>query len=387
MKKKLSFLIAIALVLSGCGAAETDVESTISTTEHATIAPITEATELQTESQSNITAAAPMITVSVPVISSDTSASDGTVIFRAVTQNMQLVMQDPDVADRIIVDFLNRIDQVAATHEETVQQAKSAYLPSDSWVPYLSSITYAPQRIDQSVLSLYGNNVHYTGSAHAIVAPCAANYNVITGDVLTLGSIITDENALAQLCDLTIQSLTDVKEEKYLYDGFEDMVRNRFGTDESYDENWYFSTNGLCFYFDPYSIAPYSSGIVVAEIPYEALPGIIDDAFFPPEQEDHSGKIMIANATEVDMSQFARISEVVLKPEAPMYVVYTDTSVQNVRITMTDAELGNSYTVFAAQFLSTGDAVVVQTNANLFHRLDIIYQSDGQTVTMPLLTE
>ena len=388
MKKILALLVACSLILSGCGTALPDAETTAPTENESTNISDTQETESQTEAADQTDAAAlPMITVSVPVSSEDFTADDNTVIFRVVTQNMRLVMQDPDVADRIIVDFLNRIDHITGTHEETLQQAQNAYRPSDAWVPYLCSITYAPQRIDQCVLSLYGSNVHFNGGAHAVLTSAAANYNMVTGDVLTLGSIITDESAVDKLCDLTIEKLNAVADVKYLRDGFEETVKHRFSSDESYDEDWYFTATGLCFYFDQYAIAPYASGVITAEIPYTELTGIIDDAFFPPELEECSGTVMTESVESTDMTQYTRISEVILDAEAPMYLVYCNKTVQNLRITLNDAELGSGYTIFAAQALESTDAVIIQANPSVFHQLDISYTSGGQTITIPLVSE
>lgn len=391
MKRTLAAIMAFALILAGCTTHHEDTASEPSTNESINT-PATESTEIQTESQVNTNdeptgAALPMVTVSVPVTSEDFIADDGTVIFRVVSQNMHLVMQDPDVADRIIVDFLNRIDHFASMHEEILQQAQSAYQPSDLWTPYLCSITYAPQRIDQSVLSLYGTNVQYTGGAHPVLTSHAANYNVVTGDVLTLGSIITDQSSMEKLCALTIQKLSDIAAEKYLRDGFEETIRHRFSVEESYDEDWYFTADGLCFYFDPYAIAPYAAGVITAEIPYAELVGIIDDAYFPPELEESNGEIVAESAENADMTKFTRISEVVLENEAPMYVISTDNNVHNLRIVLNDAELGSYYTVFAAQTLSSTDAVVIQANISLYHRIDIYYESNGQNIVMPLVSE
>lgn len=392
MKRYLAIIVAATLILSGCTLSPGDTNTSEPTIHETENTITTDAPEIETEittqtndQQSNATL--PMITVSVPVSSEDTTADDGTVIFRVVKQNMHLVMQDPDVADRIIVDFLNRIDHVASTHEETLEQAKNAYQPSEVWTPYLCSITYAPTRIDQTVLSLYGTNVHYTGGAHAVLAPRAANYNIVTGDVLTLGSIITDANAVEKLCALTIENLSAVADEKYLRNGFEETVQQRFSVEESYDEDWYFTTTGLCFYFDQYAIAPYSSGVITAEIPYAELTGIIDDAFFPPELEECVGAVLTKPAEDADMNAFSRISEVIVDTEAPMYVIYCEGTIQNLRITLNDAELASGYTLFASQTLCSSDAIVIQADPNLFHHFEITYDSNGQTYTIPLLAE
>lgn len=382
MKKLISLVLLIALMLTACGTQNPEPTNDV---------PTTNATEPDTfvpdeTAQSNVPMM-PMITVSVPVTMNEITADDDNVIFRSISQNMQLVMPDQEVADRIIIDFLTRIENATAENEEILAMARNDYEHSDYWNPYLSSISYAPKRVDQSVLSLYGNSIRFSGGAHAEVVSRAANYNVVTGDVLTLGSILVNEDAVIEICALVIEQLSGVKEEKYIRDGFEETVQQRFSGEESYDEDWYFSSNGLCFYFDHYSIAPYSSGVITAEVPYEKLVGLIDDSFFPPELDGVNGTVVTASASDIDMQQFARISEVVLKNEAPMYVVYTDTAVQNLRIEVIDAAWNGYYTVFAAQSVCKGDAIVVQADISLFRQVSIIYESNGQIVTLPLLAE
>ena len=380
MKRIITLFLLISLMLTACGhpaqdpitdiPAPSDSEPTSSTTE---------------ETSQADTVMMPMITVSVPVIMDEKTADDGTVIFRSIRQSMQLVMPDQEVADRIIIDFLTRIENASSENEEILQLAESNYDHSGNWNPYLSSISYAPKRIDQSVLSLYGNSVRFSGAAHAEIVSRAANYNVVTGDVLTLGSILVSEEAVQEICRLVIEQLYTMKDEKYIRDGFEETVQQRFSGEESYDENWYFSTNGLCFYFDHYAIAPYSSGVITAEIPYQELVGIIDDSFFPPEIDGANGTVTAVSANNVDMQQFSRISEVILKNEAPMYVIYTDGAVQNLRIEVIDAAWNGYYTVFAAQTLCDTDAIVVQADVGLFSQLSVVYESNGKTFTLPLL--
>lgn len=378
--KRLLVLLLCALLLTGCSA-KTNIEDTLDTTPTNPVVPSpSDSVEISSPPM-------PMITVSVPITKNETTAEDGTVIFRDVRQSMQLVMPDQEVADQIIINFLARIDQAGIASADIASQAQGAYTGMNPWTPYLNSTTYAPTRIDQSVLSLYGSTLQYNGGAHAVYVSRAANYNTATGDVLTLGSILVDESALEKLCTLVISQLDDIKEEKYLRSDFADTVHQRFATDESYDENWYFSNKGLCFYFDHYAIAPYSSGVITAEIPYADLVGIIDDAFFPPELEECSGVATTIAAENADMTKFTRISEVIVDTESPMYVIQCSGNVQNLRITLNDAELGSGYTIFAAQTLCHSDAIVIQAELSLFRNLDITYESSNQTVTIPLFAE
>lgn len=382
MKRLLAILLLSTLLLVGCGC-QTNIEDT---PELVPTKPI-ETPQPETVDSSVSPTPMPMITVSVPITSNEITADDGIVIFRDVRQSMQLVMPDQDVADMIIIDFLTRIDQASAAASDLSSQAQTDYVASDMWTPYLNSVTYTPARIDQSVLSLYGSTIQYSGGAHAIYVSRAANYNTATGEVLTLGSILADEDAHGQLCELVIAQLNCIKEEKYLRTDFADSVQQRFASEASYDENWYFSNQGICFYFDHYEIAPYSSGIITAEIPYKDLVGIIDDAFFPPESDVANGSVTVTAAEDIDVTQFTRISEVVVDKESPMYIIHCNGRVQNLRVLMADAELGSNYTIFVAQALYSSDAIIVQADLSLFHRLEVAYESNEQTIIIPFLAE
>lgn len=383
MKKVITCLLLAALLLAGCSTAPDD--ATQSTPETAD-APVS-ATDTSSPEDDLPSVQKPMVTVSVPAVIQESAAEDGTVLFRYVYQNMSLIMPDPEVADKIILDFLNRVDKTVETAQSVQAQAEAVYNGSESWTPYLCSVIYSPMRIDQSVLSLYADNILYTGSAHPDYSCRAANYDMVTGDVLTLGSILNDVDSVSALCELVIQKLDALATEKYLRAGYEDTVRQRFAGEESYDENWYFSAAGLCFYFAPYEIAPYSSGVIIAEIPYSELSGIIDDAYFPPEQDTTSGTVEAKLAEAAELEQFTRISEVILDKGAQKILLCADSVVQNVRITVAENAANGEYTVFAAQSIAEGDAIIIEASAETLAALTLSYESNGQTVTQAISIE
>ena len=186
----------------------------------------------------------------------------------------------------------------------------------------------------------------------------SVNYNMLTGDVLDLKSILADGKG--NLPQLVIQALRNIQAEKRLYDGFEDIVNQRFNRDLTGDEEWYFSHTGLCFPFAPYELAPYSSGVIVAEVPYSSLLGTLKDAYFPGELEVGNGKIASEKFDTATVSRFSRMAELNLASDGEMLVLYTDAVVDHIRIEITGATMEDiPYTVFAAQHLIPEDAIVL----------------------------
>ncbi|MBQ8881283.1 MAG: DUF3298 domain-containing protein [Oscillospiraceae bacterium] len=323
-----------------------------------------------------------MVAVSVCATTTDTTAENGAVIFQRTKQKMNLVLHKPEVAERIIIDFLTRVDSTDQAAADVETAAKSAYSNSNNWIPYFYRLTYNPTRIDQAVLSLYGDKVIYSGAAHPEHLRVAASYDLATGDALTLASIMTRDAKADDFCKLVLEGLAGRAEGDYLYENYADIVKQRFSGDASQDEAWYFSNSGLCFYFVPYEIAPYASGVIDVEIPYEKLQGLLYPAYLPAERAPAGGSIVISNFGETDVTKFSHIAELIMDQGGPMYMVYSEGTVQDVQITHSDTN--GRYTVFAANCLSAGDAITVQANDATLKTLELSYKTNGETVKIPL---
>lgn len=373
MKRIFCFILCLSLLLAGCAkpSNETTQAAPANATEHTTqpsvILPQQEA----------------MYAVSVPVISENTLAEDGTVIFSYTHQSMMLTLPDPEVANKVIIDFLSRNDSAAANADQIRKSASENYNGSSDWTPYLYNITYSPMRMDQGVLSLFGSSVTYSGASHPERLSVSASYDLVTGDVLTLGSIMSAEATLNDFCQLVLSVLDEIKVSKHLYDGYEATVKQRFSQDESLDQEWYFSTTGLCFYFVPYEIAPYSSGVIVAEIPYEKLAGLLYDGYFPAEREASAGDIQVTLLEETDTTQFTQIAELVLDPDGQMIFLRTDGICWDLKIEYGAWDTSNKafvpvYTALYSSSLTPGDAIMIQSSE--LSSLRLTYTSGGETV-------
>lgn len=311
----------------------------------------------------------PLLAVSLPTVTQSEIAEDGTVLFNYTYQNLSLILPDPEIADSIIIDFLNRIDQTAADAESIRTAAMTDHERSENWTPYLCQITYDPMRIDAGILSMYGSYVTYSGAVHAGAIYRSVSYDLTTGKVLSLDDILTDTADPDQLCQLVIDALSEQKDDTALFDGFEITVAERFAKGYREDTDWFFTNEGLCYFFSPYEIGPYSSGAITAQIPYSKLVGILDDAYFPAEKEFVSGTVLAKSFEDMAQDEFSRFVEIVLADQGSKLLLYTDTAVYDVRIesgslSSDDNSFTPEYTVFSAYGLSNGNAVMVQTDTS-----------------------
>jgi len=381
MKKVLSFLLPVCILLTFAAC-----KSPVQPTEPAVTTEVTTTpTDTEEIADNVVVKQQPMAAVSMPAITESTTAEDGTVLFNYTYQNMSLILQDPDVADKVIIDFLNRVDKTSESANTIRASAENAYSGSDNWIPYLCNISYSPMRIDQGVLSLSGKLVTYSGASHPERSCMAASYDLVTGDVLTLASIMSVTAKAEDFCKLTKEALKEVADAKYLYEGYEKTVDERFSGDLSNDENWYFTQRGLCFYFAPYEIAPYASGIITVEIPYEKLAGLLYDGYFPAERQTTAGEVNIAGFVQEDLQDYTQIAEIVLQRGADKLVLSTDGAVQDVRLIIATDEAGTEvYTALAAQTLTLGDAIVIEASEQQIEKMTLSYLSEDEIVSVPL---
>lgn len=381
MKKIFALLLAVCVLMSICGCRKQPAltqESTGTTT-------LPTETTMPTEETVPVVSQAPMVSVALPAIKESAVAEDMTPIFSYEYQNMQLTVPDPEIADKVIVDFLTRMDDAAKAAEEIHDKAKTAYKSPEGWNAYLYRVSYDTMRIDHGILSLFGSATSYTGTPHPEHECLSVTYDLVTGNVLPLNGALAENASVDQLCQYVIEALSAVKDEKYLYEDFGKTVKSRISGDLSGVYNWYFSQTGLCIYFAQYEIAPYASGIITAEVPYSKLVGIIDDAYFPPERVAVDGTVLVAMFDDSALEKFSQFAEVVVDYEGDTVLLYTDGTVYDIRLETgsfpyVGAAFVPDHTVFAALSLTPGDAIMVQTD--LTQRLRLTYQSGNETVSL-----
>lgn len=363
MKKTLALLMLISLLLTGCGSTPAVSTEPVATTTTAPTIQTTQPTIVEPVMQEDMSA------VALPMSVDTLTAEDGRTLYTGTSQSMSLVVPDPDVADKIIIDFLSRQDALRTAAESV----KSASESNSGATPYFHNAIFEPKRIDHNVLSLSGSIVSWSGSSHPNYNCISANYDMITGDVLTLGSILTHKDKAADLCSLVIDGIGKIQKEHSIWDGYEDTIRQRFSGNVSYDEGWFFDHLGLSFSFPPYELAPYNSGIITVNVPYEKLVGIIEDAFFPVEHNSTSGAVEAALLSEANMDDFTQIAELVLDEDGQMILLYTDSAVYDVTL-----QVDNTYEALATASLTPGDAIMVQADTQA--RTLILHYHSGENV-------
>ena len=382
MKRIIIICLFAVTLLCGCRHSETP-PADISQHIQETTVPTME--NIPAEESPTDTASIPLYAVSVPAITETHTAQNGTVVYAYTAQHMQLIHPNEEIADKVILDFLNRVDAANEDAANVFASAQADFDPDVDWRPYFYQMLYSPTRIDRGVLSLFGTQSSFSGGMHGSKNCIAANYDLLTGDPLTLGSIMHMKATKEDYVAAIIAKLDDMAQTYYLYDDYADGVYTRFSIDVSLYEDFYFTDSGLCFFFSPYEIAPYSSGVITVELPYQELTGMIYDGYFPDEHEQMIGAVHASALSEINLEQFNSMAEVVIDSNGETLIVYPEGSIADITVNIPDS--GNSlpgYTVFRAYQMSESDAVVLYIPEDWNENLSVSYLSGETIVTLPL---
>lgn len=391
MKKirALAMLLALTACFTACkpDSSQDPVTTDPVTEPPATTAPATEPTVPDAEPVIENT-----YSVSLPVITETYHAEDNALLLSYTYQDIEPNLPDRDVTDKIIMDFTNRIEQTRTESMDMLRDAEELYAASNGFIPFSYEIQYNVNRIDQGVLSLFGHIVQISETTATNPRLISASYDLVTGDPLTLGSILYHADTKTDLADLVIAQLEN-RDDLVLYDEFRRTVKSRFKRDESLDEDFYFSANGLCFYFAPYEIAPRSSGTVIVEIPYNKLTGIIDDAYFPAERSFTDGSIQISPFQNAGDENYELFYEIIAEENATKLLLTTDSAVQDIRIyELIWAKDGLTYTqtknIYASNFLYKDNAILLEAKFDDYRpNYMLSYSIDGSTYVFYLVKD
>lgn len=382
MKKLLAVLLSVCLLLAlaGCGATAPDLSPASLPDTVSSVPDVT--TEPPTEPLHPIEASQPMHAISLPTVKETFLGDDGTELLTLSFQRAQVFLENEAAQEKIVGDLQTRIGSILTTAADMEELARADQPQNEYWSAYFIDIAYTPTRLDQAVMSLFGNQFSYSGGPHPSVTTDAVTYDLQTGEPLFLDEILDTSCSPDRLCQLIIGALSDQAENLY-YD-YEAALLDRFTGDLHSIKDWYFSRSGLCFHFDPYDIAPYSSGTIIAEIPYEELSGILLEQFFPSTVNNATGSMYAEAYLEDDTERFTTIADVALCEDGSDVLLYSDAPVTDVRI-----ETGTRYsdteqyiagsTVFAADTIGIGDAIRLTADLTDTQTLvRLVYHSEGQ---------
>lgn len=323
----------------------------------------------------------PLYAVSLTKTFTEDKAQSGATLFYYSRPEMSLILPEPEVADKILLDFLRKMD-IEDQHAEYIRTNYISPNMSAPENPMFYNVLYTPIRFDSSVLSLHSVNTEFLGLSRGYYFGKSVTYDLLTGNELSLTDILTPETTAEHIIALIKTQLPSPED---LLPNYEDELATMFSDDLSSCEFWYLSDEGLCFYFDPNTLSSFAAGMIKVEIPYNKLVSILRDAYFPAEDDLTSGTLEIDTFSLEAQSQFTQFSEVVVSENGKKLLLYTSGELKdfNIEIQYKDSDASaktETYTALSAYTLTPGDAIMIEFDADNTE-LIVKYRSADQNYT------
>lgn len=134
------------------------------------------------------------------------------------------------------------------------------------------------RRADDTLFSFVCDGDWYQGGAHGMHYLYGYNYDTKTGKLLELADVTDDTE---HLMELVAEELERTKTERNLYPDMD--LKEKFQNPD-YEPAWVIDYQGITFFFNPYEIAPYASGIQTVTISLKENANLIAKEYcFVPE--------------------------------------------------------------------------------------------------------
>lgn len=136
------------------------------------------------------------------------------------------------------------------------------------WNGYGLGDIYSSKRVDQTVISIVDDTYEYAGGAHPNTTRSAQNFDTMTGNLLMLKDVLTDEEKGRQfIIDYLLKKMKESEDKVGFFEDYESSAK-----DILTDQTWYFSDEGLVVISNVYIVSPYAAGIQEYVIPYSEFP-------------------------------------------------------------------------------------------------------------------
>ena len=169
----------------------------------------------------------------------------------------------PELSQALTNSINERRTTLYNTYEERIPLAEEFYPMLEAYFTEFETKEEAMiRRADSNVFSVLYYGSAYEGGAHGYYYCFGENYDTKTGELLNLDDVVIDLEALPVLVQEQLEQFWDPAS---FYD---DLDLAQHFKENLENITWTLDYHGITFYFNPYEIAPYASGIQVVTVPF-----------------------------------------------------------------------------------------------------------------------
>lgn len=293
MKKLTALLLTLTLTLSlaACGAQEVTVKP-----DDASPAPVpTDAVEstlhfalgepLKYAEEFTADDGTLLLSVSYELPQLELYTADGALYTLPMTSNTADVQPKAvAVRDTFNAEMAQKLAESKAWSESLLADARDHYESIEDeyreyWSPYADELVAEVSYMTEGLVSASAVAYSYYGGAHPNGGWYGWNYDLTTGEFLTLDSLDAQPSNINDLGEtlthtLALFILDEIDEQGLAGDYYDDYYSYIF--DLAANANYCFTDTGMTVIFDAYVIGPYAAGAQIFDIPYHAFYNALD---------------------------------------------------------------------------------------------------------------
>lgn len=261
-------------------------------------------------------------------------------------------------------------EQAASSMEEVEASARELMADGDfSHELYWEEKVWAV-RADSHVASFLREGYTYKGGAHGLLGYGGITFDSQTGNKMELEDIVTDTD---RLVELAAQRLEEKYQEIGLFESpkeaLAEQVENGYAV-------WTAGYEGLTFYFDPYSLAPYGYGVLTVTIPYQEQP----DLFVPKVCEiPASWAVQVTPGMELDLGRDGTLDSVQIYGVENMGSAYEQLQILvNSQESLTDMWCYSYVPYVVHSDDMDTELLIVETTADNDYQVTLVYELDPE---------
>lgn len=271
-------------LLTACGSSENDIQSVEPEDIADVSVPVEEETEVPEEAElpqkaeeeeieeGETSEKTPAV---VNIETEEQEYKEGELLLMTVDYDkVSVAIEGNEEAANLITEWFTKNEKAFQENvAETLEWAKENQDMIEHTASYYQTHGFAVTRNDGRVLSFSSNTGGYDGGAHGYYMEYGANFDVATGQFLSIADVAADEDAFQEICvQEMLRQCEDLKAEGILFDeeiivpSLKEVLEGKMEGEE-----WYFMEEGIRFISNIYEIAPYAAGEITFDIPYEMV--------------------------------------------------------------------------------------------------------------------
>lgn len=222
----------------------------------------------------------------------------------------------PELANAVTDSNITNKENILEEYEQLSEQASvDANENIDDFQTYKTDEAIHVRRADSKVLSLLYSDSYYGGGVHGDYYKTGKNFDVKTGKELLLTDVLTDINTTSEIIK------TQLYKSYSSDDFFSDFDIVSYFTENYENISWVLDYHGITFYFNPYEIGPFATGIVTVTVANSEYP----DAVKPEYQnipENYAVELTLSDKFYYDIDGNSFLDEISVTAHMSEYDMY-----------------------------------------------------------------